>query len=127
MLDPRHLLGQAGERLAVAYLEEHGYRIRGRNLRLPPWGEVDIVAERDDVIALVEVRLRRGDRYGAAAESLSPTKQRRMLRAAARYAQLLGSENQTVRIDFIAVSLDARGALRSIEHFENAVEGEGYG
>ena len=121
---PRTGLGLRGEQLAVAHLEQQSYRVRARNVRLPPWGEIDIVAERDGVLVLVEVRTRRGERFGGPLLSLSPAKRRRMLRAARVYLARLGDEQPPARIDVIGVALDARGRLAAIEHIENAVEGE---
>lgn len=115
--------GALGERLAAEFLTSAGYVIRARNVRVPPWGEIDIVAERDGVLALVEVRLRRGSRYGEAAASLSPAKQRRMRNAAVGYLTQLGDAALPARIDLVAVSLDGHGLLAGIEHIENAVEG----
>jgi putative endonuclease len=119
----RSQLGATGERLAAEYLESHGYQVRERNVRLPPWGEIDIVAARDGELVFVEVRVRRGDRYGTPLASVNPTKQRRMRRAAARYLTRLGDDAPPARIDVIAVELDNRGRLLSVEHVENAVEG----
>lgn len=116
-------LGALGERLAAEYLENQGYRIVARNVRMPPWGEIDIVAERAGILALVEVRLRRGSRYGPAVASLPPAKQARMRSAALRYLAGFGDEPPAAQIDLIAVSLDSLGRLKAIEHLENVVEG----
>ncbi len=48
-------LGRKGEDLAVAYLEGLGYRVKERNF-YTRWGEIDIVAEREGSLHLVEVR-----------------------------------------------------------------------
>lgn len=118
-------LGRFGERLAAEYLAARGYAIRARNVRLPPWGEIDLVAERDGVLVLVEVRTRRGDGPGDALDSLTPAKRRRMLRAARAYLAGLGDDDPpAARIDVIAVRLGRSGKLLGIDHIENAVEGE---
>lgn len=118
----RGALGAAGERLAAAHLERGGYRIRARNVRLPPWGEIDIVAERDGTLVFVEVRTRRGETFGSPLASITAAKRSRMLHAAGRYLTDLGDDAPPARIDVIGVSFDARGVLRAIEHVENAVE-----
>lgn len=48
-------IGQAGESAAAYYLKSKGYRIIGRNIRLKR-GEADILALKDDIIRLVEVK-----------------------------------------------------------------------
>lgn len=116
-------LGDFGERLAAERLARTGYAILARNILLPPWGEIDIVAQRDGALALVEVRTRRGLAFGGAAFSISPTKRRRMLNAAAAYLAGL-PEPLAVRIDVMLVNLDRSGRLLSIEHIENAVQAE---
>lgn len=115
--------GALGERLAAEHLVASGYVLVARNVRVPPWGEIDIVAERDGVLALVEVRLRRGSRFGEAAASIGAAKHRRMRNAALRYLALQGEHAQPARIDLVAVALDSRGVLLGIEHLENVVEG----
>jgi putative endonuclease len=118
----RAALGARGEQLAAAHLEQRGYRIRARNVRLPPWGEIDIVAEREGVLALVEVRIRRGPGFGGPLESITAVKRRRMLRAARAYLAHLGDDPPPARIDVIGIALDSAGRLVRIDHVENAVE-----
>ncbi len=115
-------LGRLGERLATTHLEQQGYHIRARNVRLPPWGEIDLVAERDGVLALVEVRIRRGERFGSPLRSITPAKRARMLRAARAYLTALGDDAPPARIDVIGITLDHTGRLAAVEHIESAVE-----
>lgn len=114
-------LGAFGERLAEGRLRRDGYEIIARNVAVRPYGEIDIVARKDDVLALVEVRTRRGSHFGGAALSITPTKRRRMLNAAAAYLAALDGE-PAARIDVLLVNLDASGKLLGLEHIENAVE-----
>jgi putative endonuclease len=58
--------GRAGEDAAAALLEAHGYRIVGRNVRLPG-GEIDIIARDGDTVVFVEVKARASASYGRAA------------------------------------------------------------
>jgi putative endonuclease len=120
----RSSLGARGEQLAADFLEKQGYAVRARNVRLPPWGEIDIVAEQDGALALVEVRIRRGARLGGPLESIGPAKRQRMLNAAQAYLTSMGDDPPPARIDVIGVTLDAAGRLVSIEHVESAVESE---
>jgi putative endonuclease len=115
-------LGRLGERLAAAHLEGQGYRLLARNVRLPPWGEIDLVAEKAGILVLVEVRLRRGERYGGPLGSISPAKRARMLNAARAYLLARGDEARPARIDVVGITLDGRGRLVGVEHVENAVE-----
>src|SRR4030042_1681290 len=57
-----------------AHLEPKGYLIRARNFRCRE-GEIDIVAQDGETLVFVEVRTRRGDAMGDAAESVPPAKE----------------------------------------------------
>jgi putative endonuclease len=107
--------GQAGEALAVAYLQLKGCRLVARNAKLAGV-EVDVVVDEDATRVLVEVRLRsRGD-FGGAAASIDHRKQQRLVRA----ARALEQQGITrVRIDVIAVDLAPDGA--TLTHYRNAV------
>ena len=74
-------VGEAWEDLAAKHLERAGYRILERNFRAKP-GEIDFVAKDGDVICFIEVKGRRGLRFGRPAEAVGPEKQRRIFRAA---------------------------------------------
>lgn len=124
MMTQQTELGNFGERIAVAHLEARGYRIRGRNVRMPPWGEIDIVAEHEGVLVFVEVRTRHGQGFGGPLASVTPAKRRRMLRAASAWLAMQGDDTLTARIDVIGVTLDRSGRVRAVQHIENAVEGD---
>jgi len=51
----KQITGRTGEDLAVRFLIERGFKIVERNYR-KKWGEIDIVAEKDDVLHFVEVK-----------------------------------------------------------------------
>ena len=118
--NPRRALGDFAERVAVQHLEAKGYAIVGRNVRTRE-GEIDIIAQRDETLAFVEVRCRRGDRMGTAAESLSPAKQRRLVALAEAYGATHEDLPPGRRIDVIAVDLALDGRLLSLNHIEDAV------
>jgi len=117
----RRDLGDFGERVARAHLESKGYRILATNFRIRE-GEVDIVAERDGVVAFVEVKTRRGDAMGSALEAIDGRKAQRLLLAAEAFAQQHPDLPPDRRIDLIAIDLDAGGRVVSLQHIESAVE-----
>ncbi len=51
----RQKTGRLGEDIACLFLERKGYIVKGRNYR-QPWGEIDIVAEKNNVVRFVEVK-----------------------------------------------------------------------
>ncbi len=107
--------GRAGEEEAVRLLEERwGFRVVDTNIRfgsrregLP--GEIDVVAWDGGTLCFVEVKSRRAG-AGAAAEGVTPAKQRQIARLALAYAArhgLLSDDADPVplRFDVVAVTL----------------------
>ena len=74
-------LGFLGEGKAAKYLKSSGYEILKRNLRTP-FGEVDIVAKRGDVVAFIEVKTRSGDSFGRPSEAVGRDRMKRYVAAA---------------------------------------------
>ena len=121
MTRARRDLGEFGERVAAAHLEAKGYRIRERNFRVRE-GEVDIIAERDGTLVFVEMRTRRGESMGSAAESVTAAKASRIVATAQAFVQANEGCPADQRIDVIALELAPDGRVLSLEHIENAVE-----
>lgn len=71
--------GLWAESLCALWLALRGYRILGRRLRSPV-GEIDIVARRGHVLAVIEVKARGA--MDAAAEAVTPRQRQRLTRAA---------------------------------------------
>ncbi len=114
-------LGDFGERVAVAHLAAKGYRILATNFRVRE-GEVDVVAEREGVVAFVEVKTRRGEAMGSAVEAIDHRKAQRLLLAAEAFEQQHPELPPGRRIDLIAIDLDDQGRVVSLQHIESAVE-----
>ena len=111
-------LGRRGEELAAAELSRRGYEIVDRNWRCRE-GEVDIVAFRAGSYVFFEVRTRRGRRFGAPEESLSPDKEQRMVDVALAYLVERGGEEPDWRIGFVAVELDVSGRLLRLDVYDS--------
>jgi putative endonuclease len=120
MKGARQGLGRTGERLAAERLEECGYRILERNFRCR-YGEIDIVAEEDQELVFVEVKTRRGDRYGLPEEAVTARKQRTIMQVAAYYLDQHESGHRLWRIDVVAVQLSVGGRLEEIRIYPHAV------
>jgi len=119
--DDRRALGKRGENLAAEHLAAKGYKIETRNWRCEH-GELDLVTLDDECLAFVEVRARRGRSLGTPEESITPTKQAKLVDLAWAYVQ----ENDWPgdwRIDVVAVEMDRHGRVLRVEHYENAVTG----
>lgn len=109
-------LGQYGEAIAARYLERNGWTVIGRNWRCDI-GELDIIAQREDVIAICEVKTRRSTRFGSPLEAVTPEKVKRLRRLAGKWLSLHRAYAGTVRIDVITVLVDDAG-LSQVQHIE---------
>jgi putative endonuclease len=93
--------GRWAESLAVWRLRCTGHRILARNWRSPV-GEIDIVARRGKILAIVEVKYRPD--VTRALEAISPRQQARLVRAALAFqARRPDCAGLTLRFDVIAV------------------------
>jgi putative endonuclease len=92
-----------------------------RNVRLE-MGEIDIVADHDGCVVLVEVRVRRRAGIGAALESIGPRKRERLRRLAEEYGAALDAQPRPMRIDVVAIDVGPRGEVKEIALIQNAVE-----
>jgi putative endonuclease len=119
----RHKAQQA--ELAVAdYLVASGWRVLARNLRLGPL-ELDVVAQKGNVVAVVEVRTRGPGSLAGPFESVTGTKRARLKRAVRRlWRERLAAmkDVQRVRIDVAAVTFD--GGQTRVEYVEDALGGD---
>ncbi|MGD8379049.1 MAG: YraN family protein [Gammaproteobacteria bacterium] len=94
--------GRNAEDRALAFLKARGLRPVARNWRART-GELDLVMEDRGTLVIVEVRARRSDRFGSAAESVGPRKQGRLIRTAQAFLQARG-RSEPVRFDVVAIS-----------------------
>jgi putative endonuclease len=117
-MDRRKQTGRQGEEIAASYLTAKGYTIIQRNWRCA-LGELDIVMEDGPILVFVEVRTRKGQRFGSAEESITPAKQSRLIELAQTYLQERGTPYPSWRIDVATVQLGPGGP--QVNHIKNAI------
>ncbi|MFQ5698892.1 MAG: YraN family protein [Myxococcota bacterium] len=99
----RRARGARGEALAARTLERAGYRVLEQNAHLRH-AELDLVALDGSTLCFIEVRLRTGDRFGTAEESVDRRKQRRLARAARAWlATRQPPPHAALRFDVVAI------------------------
>lgn len=109
----RRALGAAGEYTARLVLEEEGLRLLDTNWRDGRRGELDIIA-RDETdpsrswTVIVEVRTRVGRRKGSALASVDDRKVSRLRALTGAWCRAHGHLASRVRIDVVAITVDAR-------------------
>lgn len=109
-------LGKKGEQLAVDFLIENSYDIIERNYRFDK-AEVDIIAKKDDILAIVEVKTRSSLDFGNPQDFVRPKQIKNLVKAVDEYV----TENDLdleVRFDIIAIVKENKAY--NIEHLENA-------
>lgn len=104
--------GQEGEAAAADYLRGCGYRIVERNYA---WrrGEIDIIASEGPVLVFIEVKARRGDRFGLAHWAVDRHKQRRLAQTAQHYLAAKGLGAQPCRFDVVVIQDDRIELIRN--------------
>jgi len=114
------LLGRAGEKAVREYLEKAGYCILETNYR-NRYGEIDIIAENEDILVFVEVKTRSAKNCGIPEEAVDFRKQERIRKLALDY--LCGKRSKfygEIRFDVAAVSAGKDGLIRDIRVYEGA-------
>ncbi len=112
-------LGKKAEDLVAEYLVKNGYTILVRNFRFKK-NEIDIIAEKDNKIVVVEVKARSTDFFILPQEAVTKSKIKAIVLAANHFMEEF-NKNQEVRFDIISVLPDSDGQLE-IEHIQDAFE-----
>ncbi len=89
-------LGNAGEDVALAYLQDQGLKLVTRNFA-GKMGEIDLIMQDDKTLCFIEVRLRNNRNYASGAESITRHKIQKLIRTAQLY---LLSHRQPPDIDY---------------------------
>lgn len=115
----KKLLGGVGEKQAVKYLKNKKIKILEKNYTTPI-GEIDIIAKDGDTIVFIEVKARTNDRFGEPMESVTPFKQRHIIRVAEYYMKVnnIDFDETPCRFDVIEVKND--NGKNDINHVEDA-------
>ena len=123
MPSAKRKFGDVGEKIAEQYLVQKGYMIIEKNY-LKPWGEIDIVAKKDQTIVFFEVKTReaRHVEHYLAEAAVNKSKIRKLQKICETY--LLGKKfpvEQNWQIDVLAIAINKETRKARIKHFENAV------
>lgn len=108
--------GKWGEDIAADWLVKHGYSIVQRNWTFGK-EEIDIIAQQNNKLVIVEVKVRESDALVHLADVVSKGQQKRLINAAEAYI----TENDLdleARFDIIAIAIDS--SPLEIIHIEEA-------
>jgi putative endonuclease len=108
--------GKEGELLVAQYLQKNGYTIITQNYR-KRFGEVDIIAQKKDTVAFVEVKWRHNPLVDPA-ELIGPSKQKKIVSVAKHFLATHNEEEVVCRFD-VALIEDNNNSI-NLQYIENA-------
>ena len=110
--------GLGGEQAAAEWLIANGFELLHRNWRSGRY-ELDIVALREGVLHVVEVKCRRSGALSPPEEAMTPRKFAALMRAAEHYVALYGFDTDT-QFDLVTVEYRPDGEC-DLHYFPNAM------
>ena len=108
-------IGDKGEEIISNFLIKKDYKILDRNYR-KTYGEIDIIALKDNIVCFVEVKARKSVKYGYPREAVNFYKQQRIIKASQSYLMENKLNNYIIRFDVAEVFTESR----KINYIENA-------
>jgi len=118
-LTQRKQKGNEAEDQACQFLIQKGLILIQRNFATK-LGEVDLIMQDGDVLVFIEVRYRKNRDFGGAALSVTPKKQKRIIKAALAYQQK-NAPQASMRFDVVAI--EGEGSNKKIDWINNAFYG----
>ncbi len=109
--------GAAGEAVAAAYYERLGWSVLDRNWRTRD-GEIDLIVQREGMVAFCEVKTRTSDRYGGGAVAVTVRKQSTIRRVAIAWLYAQERRWRELRFDVVVVTPGHHGS--AVELIEGA-------
>jgi putative endonuclease len=113
-------LGKKGEELAVEFLLKDGYEILDRNWTFQK-AEIDIIAQKENILAVIEVKTRSNLDFGLPQEFVKPKKIQLLLKAVNAYINDRENDfDNSYEIRFDIVAIHKNGESFAIEHITDA-------
>lgn len=109
-------LGNRGEKIAIKFLKDEGYQILATNYRFQK-AEIDIIAQKDATLAIIEVKTRTSDYFGNPQDFVNKKKIELLVKATNNYIEKNDLDLE-VRFDIIAIILNQN--TTKIDHLEDA-------
>lgn len=104
--EPTRSLGNKAEDYACQLLVQNSYKIIERNFH-SRFGEVDIIATKDNTLFFVEVKARWNNKFGLPEEAVTPTKLWKIQKTAEYYASI--NKNLPQKMQILVVALEIVG------------------
>jgi putative endonuclease len=114
-------IGKLGEDIASKHILDNRYKLIDRNFRTKH-GEIDVIAKDGKFLVFIEVKTRRGTKFGYPREAVDWNKQTKIKNMASLYLAKNKLWNCNIRFDVIEVILDEFDQVKSIFLIKNAFE-----
>ena len=114
-------IGKTGEKQAARYLESNGISILTMNY-YTPYGEIDIIGKKGDLLIFCEVKTRTSQKFGFPEESITAKKKNALINSSLFYLQKHDLLDSSWRIDVISIL--KKGHTAQYDWIKNAVTGE---
>ena len=109
-------LGKLGEELAVEFLQKNGYAILETNWTFQK-AEIDIIAQKENILAIVEVKTRSSLDFGLPQDFVKPKKIQLLVKAVNEYVI---SKDLDIEVRFDIIAIHKEGQSFAIEHLIDA-------
>jgi len=109
-------LGKKGEALAEEYLLRHGYHIKAKNWRYLK-AEIDIIAEKENILAIIEVKTRSSIAVTAPEDAVNKKKIKLLVAAANEY---IIQSDLDVEARFDIITIHKKKEQYILDHIKDA-------
>jgi putative endonuclease len=109
-------LGKLGEEMAVDFLRKNGYEIVETNWTFQK-AEIDIIAKKESILAIVEVKTRSSLEFGLPQDFVKPKKIQLLVKAVDAY---INDKNLDIEVRFDIIAVHKEGKSFVIEHLTDA-------
>ena len=99
-------IGDLGEMFAAEFLEKSGYCIVARNYRIKSGEEIDIIAIKNGIWRLIEVKTRSSLHFGYPSESVDKNKIRRMSKCFVKFLKERGLDSEEYEIEIFEILIN---------------------
>ena len=113
-------IGKWGEKVAESFLKNNACKVVDKNVRTP-YGEIDIIAEDEGEVIIVEVKTRTNNKYGYPEESITELKIKHLIDSAEYYFQNMLNDCVSYRLDVITIEGKPGGSSPEINWYKNAI------
>lgn len=98
-------LGKNAEDFTASYLASKGYRIIEKNFH-SRFGEIDLIALRNNKLIFIEVKARMSDKFGLPEEAVTPAKIWKISRTGEYYSLLHPVLPKSLRIEVVSLIIE---------------------